>query len=204
MQLNTKLTPWERQITKRLKEIKERYDFREHYPDSYKALHEEQSFYYYSEKANKETPHACRGAWLDKINAINNDSKHIRLTPQKLSSNLAERIGTIRKQHVKILIHYLEPDPFFYYWSFSDVLANAISSDEERIALSHAVLQTLYEKGYIEDKMVKHPIAEQILMAVKEEQNPKHIEKLKSEFRKNCAKTYRKKHNLIIILLLIL
>ena len=185
---------FECQIIARLKECLVRQErtqsLLEDYPEVYQNLIFQQSFTFYNSEYNKDKSY-WREAWLEKVSAINIDSKHIRLTPQAVADNLKERTGFLHKKKVEALIHYLEPR--FYIWSFVDVLAPFTASsltDEEKIILSRKTLSALHQKGYIDKQVLVHPLALAIVEAEKnkDETSEAKIQELKTAFRGQVKK----------------
>lgn len=167
------------------------------FPALYERMVQEQTFFYYRDKNNDADQGSWRRAWLEKIDAIANDSKHVRLTPQSFKNVIMdESQGTFKKQVSVINIHYLEPS--FYSWSFFDCLTSQ-PNDLLRIQLSREILHILIEKGYIKTiylgtrhyQIVVHPIANAILKAVqkKDATTEEYLtEKFRAEVKKDLPK----------------
>ena len=117
---------------------------------AYDLVMQEQAFNYYRGSNNTAQSKYYQQSWLEKLKAIQNDSKHVRLTPQGLFEHwFEERKGGFRLRNVRIDIHYLEEQ--LHTWSFVDVLEeiSQLANDAERIELSRKILMVLKEKSYV-------------------------------------------------------
>ena len=100
-------------------------------PDVFKLVLEEQPSRYHSETANASNPGLFRQSWLNTLSDINNDSKHVRLTPQDMKSATALRRGTFSADRTVVRIDYVAP--FVYAWSFAVHMPESMA-DHERLA----------------------------------------------------------------------
>ena len=63
-------------------------------PDLFEMVLREQPSRYHRSDDNMQTPGLMEQSWLDKLSDINNDSKHVRLTPQAMQRVTALKRGT--------------------------------------------------------------------------------------------------------------
>lgn len=150
-------------------------------PDVYALLEREQPFYYYSEEANKTTPHVWEQSWLEKIIAVSNGSKHIGLTSHGVADNLAEQVGTLRRDNLHINLHYIESA--FYPWTFVTELQNTTSlENNELLNVSRNLLHVLKQKNYLKNGFVEHPLARRYLEVAKKSNDYNDREQIEREF----------------------
>lgn len=121
------------------------------YTNIFNAIIEEQPFSYFSTAANSTDNGHWLLSWLDKVREIANDSKHIRLTPQRATGELEEIRGTLDRRSVEINIDLMETRPVFYGWSFVFLLntCNPDFTDAQLIELSQQIRTMLNANGYI-------------------------------------------------------
>jgi tetratricopeptide (TPR) repeat protein len=151
-------------------------------PESYEAILQEQAFSYFDEMENEKRPGLWKESWLEKLTTINNDSKHVRLTPQEKKIDLQKQKGTLRQAQRKIQIQYLEKR--FYAWSFIDILSHSQRfcgdktraylqrlSDAGRLRLSREIRRSLRTSGHIVNHASAHTLALQYQKAKSEQQS---------------------------------
>jgi tetratricopeptide (TPR) repeat protein len=126
--------------------------------DCWELLLKEQTFTYYSEEVNKYGA-KWSGAWLEKLNAIQNQSKHVRLTPQILKGGLVKKKAGVSFRRVKVNIEYLQSR--FYSWTLIEPMKELTGhlTDVDKIMLSRRMLRFLKQHKYIDKQLVNHPLA---------------------------------------------
>jgi hypothetical protein len=151
-------------------------------PDLYRLVLDEQPSKYHSESSNLSAPSLFEQSWLDRVSDINNDAKHIRLTPQKSTMSLVVEKGTFRAQRLGILIEYLAP--LVYAWSFAQHLPSYLES-HERLRLSRALVRSLRAARHInnQDANPQQPHMQAYVAAVKSSASPEQIEKAAAAYR---------------------
>ena len=152
------------------------------YEQSYLAIIDAEPFTYYSEASSNGL---WKRSWLEILTAINNDSKHVRLTPVNQKLKLAEEKGTLIQAKREIQIQYMEKR--FYAWSFVGLLDKFRFSvhektrvyfksllDADLIKLSYQIRKLLKATNHIIKHHSSHPFA-------LEYQNAKRKNKLQSK-----------------------
>lgn len=109
------------------------------YPKCEEVLIRHQPFSYYAPNSN-EKKETWKKSWLDKVTAIGNDSKHVRMTPQYLKEDFAESFGTLKLLKVRVQIEYIEPRLF--PWTFVPYLEEGFSH-REKVTLSRKIYTAL-------------------------------------------------------------
>ena len=168
------LEAMEPHILAQIKEQAGRCSLDDEFKEVYDAIICEQDFSYVKDERMTE-------AWIGKLSCIQNDTKHIRLTPQGVAAHTEMREASIAKKQVKIFIEYLETQ--FYAWSFVGILRETDPSLSERnaIDISRDILNFFKEKGYVNNKIVCHSKAIEIAEMIKKA--TKGTEKLREDFR---------------------
>lgn len=158
------------------------------YPQCEQVILSHQPFAYYRESKNQSEDY-WKLSWLDKITYIGNDSKHVRLTPQRISENLAEQFGSVKVQKLKILIEYVESDLFT--WTFVPHFGEQLPN-HKKIALSRKIFNRLKDPkvGVIAEnkgrRHVIHPIVMQIVQTPMDQTQK--INKLVRQFNEKLRK----------------
>jgi hypothetical protein len=156
----------------------------EDYNSLFDLVSKEQPFSYF----NYESVVRYKDSWLDKLDAINVDSKHLRLTPSGAHNMLSEEKGIFERRDVKVFIHYLEMNRL-YFWSFFEELFLKLGghkSSKECVDMSAKILGHLRKEKFINYQQVDDLASLQIAAAYHEAEKAKNeIEKreLKKQFQ---------------------
>ena len=95
---------------------------------------------------NEAEPDIYLESWLDRLSDINNDSKHVRLTPQRMDRASALKLGTFSAERIVIEIEYVAPH--IYVWSLVDRLPSHLASSH-RLAVSNKLYWILRKAQHI-------------------------------------------------------
>lgn len=143
--------PFEKIITARLLSLKPKKDFNTHCAKSAQLLKDEQPCTYYSLTANQQAP-LWQGSWFETVLDIANEAKHVRVTPQSISDEIAKRHGLILLRRTVVNVSYVETKPNLAKWSFVQTLklANKRLTSGELISLSQEMETLFRNKGYFQ------------------------------------------------------
>ena len=90
--------------------------------DCMDVLLKHQPFSYYNSDEKKQAEFPWSESWMDTLNAICNESKHIRLTQQGSTSDLASKKGLFEDRRMRLMIEVVEPRGYSFAWSFFEAL----------------------------------------------------------------------------------
>lgn len=189
------LIPYRRLINLKLTDIlQKKVSFQDvDFKQCYEALLREQPFSYYGQNENRKQS-AWKFSWLEKCNVIQVESKHVRLTPQFLDSNLQKMKAGMQLKRVRINIEY--QNMYFNNWSFIHPLEEQTSNltDVEKVILSKAILKFLRDQGYINEKVVSHLLAKELVRQKKRGAEPEVISEYENKFLEQLKADIKRDH----------
>lgn len=168
-------------ILAKLKTMVAKPGLKDDYSEFHQAIIQSQAFYYYGKG---RAPGAYKNTWLDRVVAISNDSKHVRLTPQGIFHELDTQTGLIEQRGLAVNIEYYESR--FYGWSFVELLAqygNSAWSDLERITHSRELLHVFRVHKIIDLQVVADTDILDYIKAIKEKKPDDEQKRLKEKCR---------------------